>query len=148
MRRLHLFIFIILFFATSVVGQTPTDFSGHWLQKTKSGQRTLEVEQNGQSLRVKTAVTDSHGTKNLEVKYEVGGAETTYTGLDGDQFRTSVRLDGNSLVFETMEHEAGSQIPQKTIWTLLGDGNTLQVDRTMTKSGQTTHSLTSYTRQP
>jgi hypothetical protein len=139
--------FIFLFLATFVSGQSATDFTGHWQQKTTSGaQRHLEIEQNGRNLRAKTVVTNSQGTRNLEVKYEIGGPQTVYTGLDGDQFRSSVRWDGNALVFDTIEQEAGNELPQKTVWTLLGDGDVLQVDRTMTKSGKTTHSLTTYVR--
>jgi hypothetical protein len=139
--------FILLFLASFVSGQSLTDFTGHWQEKTNSGmQRHLEVEQNGRNLRVKTVVTKSQGTRDLEVKYEIGGPETTYTGLDGDQFRSSVRSDGKTLVFDTIEHEAGSDISQKTVWTLLGDGDVLQVDRTITKSGKTSHSLTAYVR--
>ncbi len=109
-------------------------------------QRHLEIEQNGRNLRVKTVVTSSKGTRNLEVKYEIGGPETSYTGLDGDQFRSAVRWDGNALVFDIIEHEDGSELPQKTVWTLIGDGDVLQVDRTMTKSTKTSHSLTTYVR--
>ncbi len=139
--------FILLFLASFVSGQSLTDFTGHWQEKTNSGmQRHLEVEQNGRNLRVKTVVTKSQGTRDLEVKYEIGGPETTYTGLDGDQFRSSVRSDGKTLVFDTIEHEAGSDISQKTVWTLLGDGDVLQVDRTITKSGKTSHSLTACVR--
>jgi len=139
--------FFLLFLATLASGQSSTDFTGHWQEKTKSGmQRDLEIEQNSRNLRVKTVVTNSEETRNLEVKYEIGGPETTYTGLDGDQFRSSVRWDGKTLVFDTTEHEAGSEIPQKTVWTLLGDGDVLQVDRTVTKSGKTSHSLTTYAR--
>jgi hypothetical protein len=138
---------IFLFLATFVSGQSATDFTGHWQQKTTSGaQRHLEIEQNGRTLRAKTVVTNSQGTRNLEVRYEIGGPQTTYTGLDGDQFRSSVRWDGNALVFDTIEQEDGNEIPQKTVWTLPGDGNVLQVDRTMTESGKTTHSLTTYAR--
>lgn len=140
-------VFVLLFLASFVSGQSLTDFTGHWQEKTKSGmQRHLEIEQNGRNLRVKTVVTNSEGTRNLEVKYEIGGPETAYTGLDGDQFRSSVRWDGKTLVFDTTEHEAGSEIPQKTVWTLLGDGDVLQMDRAMTKAGKTSHSLTAYIR--
>jgi hypothetical protein len=142
-------VFIILFLSIFVSGQSLTDFSGHWQQKTDSRtQRHLEIKQTGLNLRVKTVVTNSQGTRNLEVKYEIGGPQTTYTGLDGDEFRSSVRWDGKALVFDTTEHEAGSKIPEKTVWTLSADGDVLQVDRVMTKSGKTSHSLTTYVRQP
>lgn len=140
---------VLLLFSISVNGQTLPDFSGHWRQQTDSKtQRQLEVEQKGQHLRVKTVVTNSDGTRNLEVQYVIGGAETTYRGLDGDEFRSSVRWDASSLVFDTMEREGSSEIPQKAVWTLSTDGNALQVDRQFTKSGKTAHSLTIYVRQP
>jgi len=130
---------IVLFLAISISGQTPTDFTGRWRQQTNSGtQRQLEVEQKGQNLRVNTVVTNSEGTRNLEVKYDIGGPATTYKGLDGDEFLTSVRWYGSTLVFDTIEHEAVSEILQKAIWTLSADSNTLQVDRQLTKSGNTT----------
>jgi hypothetical protein len=140
---------VTLSFAVSLGGQTRPDFTGHWRQKTNSGtQRDLDVKQNGASLSVKTAVTNSQGTRSLDVNYEIGGSETNYTGMDGDQFRSSVHWDGNTLLFDIREQENGSEIPQKTVWALSQDGNTLQVDRTMTKSGRTSHSLSTYTRQP
>jgi hypothetical protein len=106
------------------------------------------VEQKGQNLRVKTVVTNSEGTRSLEVKYVIGGSETTYTGLDGDEFHSSVHRDGSSLVFDTIEHENSNEIPQKAAWTLSADGSVLQVERQITKSGKTTRSLTTYARQP
>lgn len=141
--------FIPLFLAISVNAQTPSDFTGHWRQQTNSEtQRQLDIEQNGQSLLVKAMVTNSQGTRHLEVKYVIGGPETSYKGLDGDEFRSSVRWDGSTLVFDTVEHEGGREIPEKAVWTLLGDRNTLQVARQSAKSARTAHSLTTYVRQP
>jgi hypothetical protein len=142
-------VFIPLFLAISVNTQTPTDFTGHWRQQNESGsQRQLDIEQNGQSLLVKTMVTNSQGTRRLEVKYVIGGPETSYKGLDGDEFRSSVRWDGSTLVFDTVEHEDRRDIPEKTVWTLTGDRNTLQVARQSAKSAKTTPSLTIYVRLP
>jgi hypothetical protein len=149
MRTRTLSAIVILFLAISVSGQSTPDFTGHWRQQTNSkARRQLEVEQNGQNLRVKTVISNSDETRNLEVKYVIGGAETTYKGLDGDEFRSSVRWDAGSLVFDTIEHEGSDEIPQKAVWSLSADGNALQVDRQITKSGKTTHSLTTYIRQP
>lgn len=139
----------VLFLAISVSGQTPPDFTGHWRRQTNSKtQRLLEVEQKGQNLRVKTVVTNSDGIRDLEVKYVIGGPETTYKGLDGDEFRSSVRWEASSLVFDTVEREGTNEIPQKAVWTLSADGSALQVERQFANSGKTTHSLTTYTRQP
>jgi hypothetical protein len=141
-------ILIVLFFAICLCAQTPPDFTGHWRQQENpKTQRQLEVEQKGENLRVKTIVTNAEGARNLDVKYAIGGPETVYKGLDGDEFHSSVRWDGSSLVFDTVEHEGSNEIPQKIVWTLSADGNALQVDRQVTKSGQTKHSLTTYVRQ-
>jgi hypothetical protein len=124
MRMRALNSMVILFFAVAVGGQTLPDFTGHWQQQTNSKtQRRLEVAQKGQNLRVKTVVTNSDGTRNLEVKYVIGGPKTTYTGLDGDEFRSSVRWESSRLVFDTLEHEGPDEIPQKAVWTLSADGN-------------------------
>ena len=142
-------VFLTLLFTVSVSGQVPADFTGHWRQQTNSGtQRQLDVEQHGRSLLVKTIITNSRGTRSLEVSYEIGGPGTTYKGLDGDEFRSSVRWDGSALFFDTIEHEGESDIPQKATWTLSPDRSTLQVERQSTKSGRTTPSLTTYVRQP
>jgi hypothetical protein len=141
-------VFLFLSFTVSVSGQASADFAGHWSRQTDSGsQRHLEIGQNGRKLRVKTQETSPEGTRHIDVTYEIGGPETTYTGLDGDEFHASVHWDGKSLVFEIVEHENGSEIPQRVVWTLSEDSNTLRVDRSLTKSGQTKHSLTEYIRE-
>jgi len=81
------------------------------------------------------------------VTYEIDGQETTYKGLDGDEFHASVRWEGGALVFQIIEHEGGREIPQNTVWTLSDDRSTLQVDGTLTKSGKQS-TLTKYVRQP
>src|SRR6202012_2619321 len=110
---------LFLFLAISVSGQSKADFTGHWREQSDAQmQRDLNVEQTGGHLRVKTLVAKSQSQKVLEVEYEIGGGETIYRGLDGDEFHSSVHWDGAALAFEIIEHEGGSEIPQKTIWTL------------------------------
>lgn len=89
-------------------------------------------------MRVKTVVTSSGGTHKLELKNVIGGPETTYRGMDGDEFRSSVRWDASSLVFDAIEQEGLNEIPQKAVWRLSVDGNALQVDRQFTESGEKT----------
>jgi hypothetical protein len=140
---------IVLLLVISVSAETAPDFTGHWQQQTSSGgQRQLEVEQKGRDLRVKTVITNSEGARSFEVKYEIGGPETVYQGLDGDEFHSSVHWQGSDLIFETIEHEAGSEIPQKTVWTISADRHTLQVEREVIRSGKTNHTSTSFVRQP
>jgi hypothetical protein len=138
---------VVLLFAISANSQTPPDFTGHWRRQTNPGeQRQLDIEQSGNTLRVETIVTNSKGTRRLEVTYQIGGPETVYKGLDGDEFHSRVHWDGSVLVFETVEHERGRKIPETTVWTLSEDRNSIQLKRQSTKSGKDS-SLT-YLRQP
>ena len=139
-------VFIPLFLAISVNTQTPTDFTGHWRQQNESGsQRQLDIEPKWPELaRENHGYQFSRGTRRLEVKYVIGGPETSYKGLDGDEFRSSVRWDGSTLVFDTVEHEDGRDIPEKTVWALTGDRptHTSSSPRQSAKSAKTTPSLT------
>jgi hypothetical protein len=142
--------FALIFFSYPICAsaQARVNFSGHWRQENSASQRQLLVEQTGTSLVVITINTHSQEIKKLQVKYEIGGPPTTYTGLDGDAFRTSVRLNRSTLVFQTVEHENGNEIPQKTIWTLSSDRTTLQVHRYVTKSGKDSDSISTFVREP
>jgi hypothetical protein len=139
--------FVTLLFAISANGQTPPDFTGHWRRQTNAGeQRQLDIEQKGNALRVETTVTNSKGTRRLEVTYQIGGPETVYKGLDGDEFHSRAHWDGSVLVFDTVEHERGRRIPEITVWTLSEDRNSIQLKRQSTKSGK--DSSVTYVRQP
>lgn len=55
---------------------------------------------------------------SVDVTFQIGGPEVTYTGLDGDEFHIKAARDGNSLVFDGREHEKGSDYPVHEVWTL------------------------------
>ena len=139
--------FIALLVAIVANGQTPPDFNGHWRQQTNVGaQRQLNIEQNGNKLRVETTVTNSKGTRRLDVNYEIGEPETVYKGLDGDEFHSRVHWDGSVLVFDIVEHERGRRIPETTVWTLSEDRSTIQLKRQSKESGK--NSSVTYVREP
>ena len=136
---------LVLLIAATASAQSPINFTGHWRQKTSAkAQRQLDIEQKDKILLVKTTITNSEGARSMEVKYQIAGPPATYTGLDGDEFHSSVHWDGSALVFDITEHEDGKDIPQKIVWTLSADGHTLQVDRLSEKSGRQTHSVATY----
>jgi hypothetical protein len=62
----------------------------------------------------------------LDVQYEIGGKETVYTGLDGDEFHSRLTFDGDQFVFTIVEHERGKEIKSKEIWSLTDSGKTLK----------------------
>ena len=67
---------------------------------------------------METTAANSKGTRRLVVTYEIGGPETVYKGLDGDEFYSRVHYDGSTLIFDTVQHEDGREIPETTApWT-------------------------------
>ena len=59
-------------------------------------------------LTVEVTTKTGEGVRTLDLKYEIGGQEFVYTGLDGDEFHTEVRWDRESLIFDTIEPERTS----------------------------------------
>jgi hypothetical protein len=151
---LALSICLLLQSSPSLEAQTPADFSGVWQQdvsrsvpQRKSGRaRELKIQQIGQVLTVKITATTGQGVRTLDLKYEIGGEELVYTGLDGDEFHTKVRWDGESLVFDTVEHERGKTIVSKQIWTLAEGGKILREVKQSKDPGETAESVAIYAR--
>ena len=133
--------------------QISPDFSGIWQQdvsrsvpqRDSKRTRELTIRQTGQMLTVKITQTGSH-PGSLDLKYNIGGQELVYTGLDGDEFHTKVHQDGASLVFETIEHERGKQFVSKQTWTLVDSGKTLQEVKQGGEAGKAAESVTIYNR--
>lgn len=86
----------------------------------------MRVEIDGLALRVHIDTAGSRGERSLDLKYEIGGKELVYRGLDGDEYHSKVNWSGNSLFFTTVEHEAGRQIHSTETWTVIEAGKTLQ----------------------
>ncbi len=124
-------LFVILF-ATGA--EASVDFSGLWHQDVSRSvppgnptrRRELDIQQAGNVLTVKVSTETSRGARALHLEYEIGGRELVYTGLDGDEFHTKVRWEGENLVFDTIEHERGSEIVSQQIWSLAEGGKLLR----------------------
>ncbi len=124
----------VYFFLPSLRAQAAVDFSGTWQQDlTRSVPpskakrvRKLSIQQSGSSLMVRITNRTAQGVRTLDLKYEIGGPELVYKGLDGDEFHTNVAWERDSLVFDTVEHERGKEIPSKRIWTLSEGGKILR----------------------
>jgi hypothetical protein len=144
MRHLHralLPAFLLLLHRPCVPAQQQPDYSGTWQQvnercvprpKNKQAFYRMVVEQSSTSLHLR--ITTNKG--KLALDYEMNGKELVYTGLDGDQFHTKVHRDGQSLVFETIEHERGHKLPAKEVWTLADQDHTLQRVKEAGESGK------------
>jgi len=130
----------------------PVDFSGVWRQdvsrnvpqRKSKGARELKIQQAGRILTVQVINIMSEGKRSLDLKYEIGGQELVYTGLDGDEFHTRVRWDGESLVFDTVEHERGKKIVSKQTWTLANGGTVLREVKHVREAGEPAESVAVY----
>jgi hypothetical protein len=111
------------------------NLSGTWQQnnercipppRNKASAYKMTIEASDKVLRVRVIANNGHGERNLDLSYEIGGKELVYTGLDGDEYHSKVRWDGDLLVFTNVEHERGRLIPSQETWTLIDSGKTLQ----------------------
>ena len=67
----------------------------------------------------------------------IGGKPSTSSDREGDQFTNTVKWDGDSLVFETVEKEKTATLTSREVWTLSPDGKTLtkKIHRTGGRGG-------------
>jgi hypothetical protein len=104
-------------------------FNGTWRQQitpTAGKSRALKqlvIKTDANNLAV--TMTGPGKLKTVDVTFQIGGPEVTYTGLDGDQFQLKVSLQGTDLLFEGREHEGGRVLPVREVWTLRTEGNNL-----------------------
>jgi hypothetical protein len=131
--------------------QDRPDFSGTWRQvnertvprpKDKSYSYRTVVDQHDSVLDVVVSVVGGREQGELRLHYSIGGGELVYTGLDHDEFHTTVRWRGQELVFDTVEYERGQKVLVTETWSLLEGGHTLK--RVKEENGQDKHSTRVY----
>ncbi len=109
-------------------GQELMGFVGSWRQdiagtspKPKSRiSKTLVIRLDGDNLTV--TMMGPGKVHNVDVSFQIGGPEVTYTGLDGDEFHIKATRDGNSLVFDGSEREESRDLAVHETWTLRNKG--------------------------
>jgi len=105
-------------------GQESMGFVGSWRQdisdtspKPKSRiPKELVIKLDGDTLMV--TIKGPGKVHSVDVTFQIGGPEVTYTGLDGDEFHIKATRDGTSLVFDGSEHEKGHDYTVHEVWTL------------------------------
>jgi hypothetical protein len=123
---------LVLFLVAALDAQTRPDFSGTWKQNlekspTKSSwlkSYTNKIELENASLKVVVTIVGDRGENTYTRTYTIGKLEKSQD-REGDQFATTVRWEGNTLVFDTLEKEHDATLTSKEIWTLSEDGKTL-----------------------
>lgn len=118
-----------------LASQTHPNFSGLWKQNMEKSSKTSlqsyanRIEHNGDTLKVTTITGGSRGERSYDHTYVIG-TESRSSDKEGDQFTSTVKWDGQTLVFLTTEKESAGIIETREAWTLSADGKTLTKMRT------------------
>jgi hypothetical protein len=100
-------------------GKESSEFDGTWRQKSKIP-KELVIKLDGGTLML--TMKGPGKIHSVNMTFQIGGPEVTYTGLDGDEFHIKATRDGESLVFDGIEHEEGSELLVHEVWTLRNEG--------------------------
>jgi hypothetical protein len=127
--------------------QSHPDFSGTWKQDNSRStirpgstiQYSNRIELRDQKVAV-TTILGANGDRKESTysrEYVIGGRPSTLSDREGDQFTNTVKWDGDSLVFETVEKEKTATLTSREVWTLSPDGRTLtkKIHRTGGRGG-------------
>jgi len=134
-RHARVFLIALLLSVVSVAAfpQAVADFSGLWKQDNdrcqpkRTGDVTLRIEEHAPELTVETSILRNPASPRRAVqKYTTDGKTSVSTGVDGDEFHTSVVWQDFSLVFSIEEHEDGRVLHSKETWSITEDGTTLE----------------------
>jgi hypothetical protein len=137
-RSIGIFLGILLLSTAAAVAwsQGTPDFSGLWKQDNdrcqpkRNGDVKLRIEHHEPELTVDTSISrDSQSPRHAVQKYTTDGKISISTGVDGDEFHTSVVWADAKLVFSIEEHEDGRILLSKETWSLVESGAMLERTR-------------------
>lgn len=128
---------LLLSAATTLAwSQAKPDFSGQWQQDNdrcqpkRTGDFSLHIVHHDPLLTVESTITrKDNPVRHALQKYTTDGKVSISTGADGDEFRTAVLWQDNSLLLAMDEHEDGRILVSKETWSLLDNGATLEMVR-------------------
>jgi hypothetical protein len=123
--------------------QKTPDFSGQWKQANdrcqpkRKGNVTLRIEQLDPKFTVETTINrDPASPRHASQSYTTDGKISVSTGVDGDEFHTSIVWKEAALVFTIEEHEDGRILRSQETWTLIENGAALQRVRESKDTGE------------
>ena len=117
------------------------DFSGTWKQSNdrcvprRTGDVILRIAHHDPEFNVETtaqrgSATPRHATQH----YTTDGKVSVSTGIDGDEFHTSIVWKDQSLFFSVEEHEDGRILLSNEKWSLIENGAALERVRESTRA--------------
>jgi hypothetical protein len=126
---------LMLVLAAAARAQTHPNFTGTWKQDNSRStirpgstlQYSNKIDHQGPKLIV-TTILGANGDRKESTysrEYNIGGAPRSFSDKEGDQFTNTVKWQGSSLVFETVEKERTATRTSRETWTLSPDGKTL-----------------------
>jgi hypothetical protein len=108
---------------------TRPNFSGVWLQNNqgstpaRTGYVELKIDHQDPDLTIATTVMRKSSPPRHAVQhYRTDGQSSVSTGVDGDEFHSTVVWRDQSLLFSVEEHEDGRVLYSRETWTL-GENN-------------------------
>lgn len=128
-------LFSMILLAVAASAQSHPNFNGTWKQDNsrstiRPGSTILysnKVAHQDEKLSVVTILgaNGDHKESSYKRDYTIGGAPASSSDNEGDQFTNTVKWEGASLVFETVEKENTGTLTTHEVWTLSADGATL-----------------------
>lgn len=132
-------LFLTLTLTVSAIGQVKPNFSGTWKQNNEKSNLAPDapvwvhkIKQKGPELKVETTITGNRGVSSHENAYTTDGKKQMTKDRDGGALTRSVKREGNTLVFLTVEKERGYTLTTREVWTLSDHGKTLIKTRHLT----------------
>lgn len=126
---------LILLLACASHAQGHPNFTGTWKQDNSKStirpgstiQYSNRIDQQEQKLSVTTTLGANGDRKESTYtrEYMIDGEPKVTSDREGDQFTNTVKWEGDSLVFETVEKEKSATLSSREVWTLSADGKTL-----------------------
>lgn len=128
---------IVLIFVLGAIAsaQTHPNFTGTWKQDNSRStirpgsniKYSNKIDHQDPKLAV-TTILGANGDfkeRTYTREYVIGDKPSTSTDREGDQFTNTVKWEGDSLVFETLEKERAATLTSREVWSLSADGKTL-----------------------
>ncbi len=135
---------LVLALASTIaaLAQTKPNFTGTWKQNNAKStvrpgptyQYVNKIDHQDPNLTVTTVFSGGNRPDSSYTRtYTTDGKPTVSKDREGDEFTTTVKWEGDTLVFETVEKERGANISSRETWNLSEDGKTLA--KTLHSSG-------------
>lgn len=124
----------------ALMAQAKPNFNGTWkcnISKSDFGQmpapdtRTDKITHEDPDLKDTLSQSGQMGEVTADLKYSTDGKETT-NSVRGNEIKSTAKWEGDELVINGKGSFQGADITLTDHWSLLGDGNTLTIQRHVT----------------